>query len=65
MEKTENPETPEIPEKSFKSGRGGKRKGAGRPKGSVKENKKKKFTFSLSEEEEKVVREILKKMRNK
>ena len=65
MEKTE---TSEIPEKSFKSGRGGKRAGAGRPKGTYgryKEVVKKRFTFRLSPEEEKAVRELLKEMRNK
>lgn len=47
-------------------GRGGKRVGAGRPKGTTgkyKEVIKKKFTFRLSKEEEKAVRELLKKMR--
>lgn len=38
---------------------------AGRPKGTTKENKKKPCSFKLSEEEEKAVRELLKKMRNK
>ena len=42
--------------------RGGKREGAGRPE---KENKKKPFCFKLSEEEEKAVRKLLKKMRIK
>lgn len=41
---------------------GGKRKGAGRPKGT---NNKKMFSFRLSEEEEKAVRELLAKMRGK
>jgi len=48
------------------SGRGGKRAGAGRPKGTTgayKEKVKKKFSFRLSEEEEKAVRKLLKKMR--
>jgi len=48
--------------------RGGKREGAGRPKGTTgpyKEKVKKPFCFKLSEEEEKAVRELLKKMRNK
>ena len=50
------------------SGRGGKREGAGRPKGSYgayKDKVKKSFTFRLSEEEEKAVRELLKTMRAK
>lgn len=50
------------------SGRGGKREGAGRPKGTTgayKDKVKKRFTFRLSEEEEKAVRELLKKMRGK
>ena len=47
------------------SKRGGKREGAGRPKGTTKENTKKKFSFRLSVEEEKAVRELLLKMRNK
>ena len=47
------------------NGRGGKREGAGRPKGSTKENTKKICTFRLSEEEEIAVRELLKKLRNK
>ncbi len=46
-------------------GRGGRRQGAGRPLGTTKANAKKKFSFRLSEEEEKAVRELLKKMRNK
>ncbi len=57
-----------MDEEIIKSGRGGKRAGAGRPKGttgSYKEKIKKSFTFRLSEEEEKAVRELLKKMRNK
>lgn len=48
--------------------RGGKREGAGRPKGTTgqyKEVEKKQFSFRLSEEEEKAVRELLKKMRNR
>lgn len=52
-------------EEKFTSGRGGKRPGAGRPKGTTKENVKKKFSFRLSEEEEKAVRELLVKMRGK
>lgn len=55
-------------EEKFKSGRGGKRPGAGRPKGTTgayKEVTKKMFSFRLSVEEEKAVRELLKKMRNK
>lgn len=52
-------------EEKFTSGRGGKREGAGRPKGTTKENKKKPYSFKLSEEEEKAVRKLLKKMRNK
>lgn len=47
------------------SGRGGKREGSGRPKGTIKENKKKMFSFRLSSDEEKAVRELLKKMRAK
>lgn len=50
---------------SILTGRGGKREGAGRPKGTTKENNKKMFSFRLSEEEEKAVRELLKKMRNR
>jgi hypothetical protein len=50
--------------KEFK-GRGGKRQGAGRPVGTTKENTKKMYSFRLSEEEEKAVRELLKKMRNR
>lgn len=42
--------------------RGGKREGAGRP---FKEDKKKMYSFRLSEEELKAVRELLKQMRNK
>lgn len=42
--------------------RGGKREGAGRP---FKENKKKMYSFRLSEEELKAVRELLKQMRMK
>ena len=55
-------------EEKIKSNRGGKREGAGRPKGTIgayKENKKKMFSFRLSSEEEKAVKELLKKMRNK
>lgn len=54
-------------EEKFTSGRGGVRAGAGRPKGttgSYKEQTKKMFSFRLSPEEEKAVRELLKKMRN-
>lgn len=42
--------------------RGGKREGAGRP---FKEDKKKMYSFRLSEEELKLVRELLNKMRTK
>lgn len=55
-------------EEKFTSGRGGARKGAGRPKGTFgayKDKIKKQVTFRLSEEEEEAVRELLKKMRNK
>jgi len=45
-------------------GRGGWR-GGGRPAGSTKENAKKMFSFRLSPEEEKAVRDLLKKIRNK
>lgn len=45
--------------------RGGKREGAGRPKGSTKEKTKKMFSFRLSEEEEQAVRTLLKQMRGK
>ena len=48
-----------------KSNHGGRRVGAGRPVGSTKDKVKKMYTFRLSEEEEKAVRELLKKMRNK
>ncbi len=57
-----------MEEEKFTSGRGGKRPGAGRPKGTTgpyKEKVKKRFTFRLSEEEEKAVRDLLKKMRGK
>jgi len=47
------------------TGRGGKREGAGRPKGTTKPETKKMYSFRLSEEEEKAVRELLKKMRNR
>lgn len=47
------------------NGRGGKREGAGRPKGTTKPETKKMYSFRLSEEEEKAVRELLKKMRNR
>jgi DNA-binding NarL/FixJ family response regulator len=46
-------------------GRGGKRQGAGRPTGTVKEDTKKLCTFRLSKEEENAVRKLLKKMRGK
>ncbi len=52
-------------EQNFKSKKGGKREGAGRPKGTTKETKKKMFSFRLSIEEEKAIRELLKKMRQK
>lgn len=45
--------------------RGGKREGAGRPVGTVKENSKKMYSFRLSKEELKAVRELLKQMRMK
>ena len=46
-------------------GRGGKRQGAGRPVGTIKEEPKKLCTFRLSKEEEDAVRKLLKKMRGK
>ena len=52
--------------KKVTSGKGGKREGAGRPKGTTgayKEKVKKQFTFRLSEEEEQAVRKLLKEMR--
>ena len=52
-----------MTEEKYLSGRGGKREGAGRPRGSIKENKKKPVSFKLSESEEKVVRAVLKDMR--
>lgn len=55
-------------EEKFTSGRGGKREGAGRPKGTTgayKEITKKMFSFRLSVEEEKAVKELLNRMRNK
>ena len=52
-------------QKNEKQGHGGKRTGAGRPVGSTKDKVKKMYTFRLSEEEEKAVRELLKKMRSK
>ena len=56
-------------EEKFTSGRGGKRPGAGRPKGTTgkyKEVVKKMYSFRLSEEEEeKAVRELLAKIRGK
>ena len=45
--------------------RGGKRPGAGRPVGTIKENSKKMYSFRLSQEELKAVRELLYQMRNK
>ena len=45
--------------------RGGKREGAGRPKGTKKAVTKKMFSFRLSEEEEKAVKNLLKQMRGK
>jgi hypothetical protein len=57
-----------MEEERITSGRGGKRVGAGRPKGTTgayKDKIKKQFSFRLSEEEEQAVRELLKKMRNK
>ena len=54
-----------MTENELSSGRGGKREGAGRPKGTTKTENKKMYSFRLSEEEEKAVRELLKKMRNK
>lgn len=45
-------------------GRGGKREGAGRPIGTTKSEIKKMFSFRLSPDEEKAVKELLKKMRN-
>ena len=45
--------------------RGGYREGAGRPKGTTKENTKKMFSFRLSPEEEKAVKNLLKQMRQK
>ena len=52
-----------MAEEKFTSGRGGKREGAGRPVGTVKENKKKMYSFRLSLEEVEAVRMILKEMR--
>ena len=49
-------------EKGTGTGRGGWR-GGGRPEGTTKENKKKMFSFRLSEEEEKAVKKLLKQMR--
>lgn len=54
-----------MDEEKITSGRGGKREGAGRPKGTTKEKVKKNFSFRLSEEEEKAVRELLARMRDK
>lgn len=47
------------------SGRGGRRIGASRPKGTTKTGNKRLITFRLSVEEEIAVKELLKKMRNK
>ena len=55
-------------EENLATGRGGKREGAGRPKGTTgkyKEVTKKMYSFRLSVEEEKAVRDLLKKMRNR
>ena len=43
--------------------RGGKREGAGRPKGTIKENTKKMYSFRLSVEEYLAVKELLNKIR--
>ena len=43
--------------------RGGKREGAGRPKGTIKENTKKMYSFRLSVEEHLAVKELLNKIR--
>lgn len=54
-------------EEKFTSGRGGKREGAGRPKGTTgkyKEVTKKMYSFRLSENEAKAVKDLLQKMRN-
>ncbi|WP_372520911.1 hypothetical protein [Candidatus Ruminimicrobiellum ovillum] len=51
-------------EKGTGTGRGGWR-GGGRPVGTTKENKKKPYSFKLSEEELIAVRALLKEMRNK
>ncbi len=53
-----------MEEEKFTSGRGGKREGAGRPKGTTKAKVKKMVSFRLSEEEEIAVRTLLSKMRN-
>lgn len=51
----------------FNSGRGGKRPGAGRPKGSTvsEEKRKKMHSFRLTKEEEVAVRALLSEMRGK
>jgi hypothetical protein len=56
-----------MEEERITSGRGGKREGAGRPKGSCKpkDQLKKMYSFRLSKAEEQAVRELLKQMRNK
>ncbi len=57
-----------MDEEKFTSGRGGKREGAGRPKGTTgkyKEVTKKMYSFRLSESEAKAVKELLQKMRGK
>ena len=50
-------------EELLTSGRGGKREGAGRPKGTIKENKKKMYSFRLSIEEVEAVKKLLSEMR--
>ena len=50
-------------EEKLTSGRGGFRQGAGRPKGTKKVNSKRMFSFRLSQEEEKAIRELLTRMR--
>lgn len=55
-------------QQNFTSNWGGKRSGAGRPKGTTgayKEQVKKMYSFRLSEEEAKAVKDLLAKMRNK
>lgn len=54
----------EKAQKKISVGRGGKREGAGRPKGTTKPEIKKMFSFRLSPEEEKAIRELLKNMRS-